>query len=88
MILGRKQRLPVRLLAILMPRRSPTTAIRQIEGTYERGYNNKHEWKLVITPAGGRLKVDRFIGVRDFADHIVAFNPVVTITGIWPMEPP
>jgi hypothetical protein len=66
----------------------PASAVRQLEGRYQRGYNNEQEWKLHIVWVGGEATVDQFHNVLDFANRIEALNPSVEITGIWPMGPP
>jgi hypothetical protein len=64
------------------------SSIRTLEGKYERGYDNRQEWKLVVNHADGRVTIDRFPNVRDFVGRIEAFNPTVEIAGIWPMGAP
>jgi len=62
--------------------------VRQLEGTYQRGYDNVQEWKLHIIWASGKVTVEEFPHARDFANRIEALNPAVAITGIWPMSAP
>lgn len=65
----------------------PARTIRLLEGKYVRGYDGE-EWVLEITHAGGRVRLDAFAEVRDFAERIEALNPAVGIFGTWPMGPP
>jgi hypothetical protein len=78
----------IEIARTIITTRFDTREIRQLEGKFHRGYDNEEEWKLHISYAGGKATIDDFHNVRDFVDRIEAINPMVQITGIWPMGAP
>jgi hypothetical protein len=62
--------------------------IRTLDGAYRRDYDGDLFWRLKITSAKGSFTFTQFLDVMEFVDRVRARNPMVQITGLWPMDSP